>query len=80
MIEGCPIFRVFCCTFYQAESNLIFLGVKWMESSNKTFAISHLWVGSLGKLFLALLKLLEKDGKDILTIAGPKGLLSGEVP
>ena len=43
-------------------------------------AITHLWVGSLGKLFLALLRLLEKDGKDILTIGGPRELLSGEVP
>ena len=50
-----------------------------MVSSNKAFAITHLMVGSLGKLFLAFLRLLEKDGKDILTIAGPGGLLLGEV-
>ena len=79
-MEGCPIFRVFCCTFDQAESNLIFFDVAWMESSNKAFAITRLWVGSLGKLFLALLRLLERDGKDILTKAGPGGLLSAEVP
>ena len=80
MVEGCPIVQVFCCTFDQAESNLIFFHVAWMESSNKAFVITCLWVGSLGKLFWALLRLLEKDGKDILAIAGPGGLLSGEVP
>ena len=79
MMEGYPIFWVFCYTFDQAESNLIFFGVAWMESSNKAFAITCLWVSPLGKLFLALLRLIEKDGKDILIIAGPGGLLSGEL-
>ena len=57
-----------------------FFGVAWMESWSKAFGITYLWLGSLGKFFWALLRLLEKDGKYILTIAGPVGILSDEVP
>ena len=57
-----------------------FFGVAWMESWSKAFGITYLWLSSLGKFFWALLRLLEKDGKYILTIAGPVGILSGEVP
>ena len=64
MMDGCPIFWVFSGTFDHAESNLIFFGVAWMESSNKAFGMTCLWVGSLGKLFFWLcwdsLKRMEK--------------------
>ena len=71
MIAGRPIFCLFgSCIFDQAENNCIFLGVAWIESSNKAFAITHSCAGSFDNLLFALCRLLEKAGKAVFTIVG----------
>ena len=77
--RGTPNLSGFLMYIWSSREQSYFILVLHRWSLEIGFAISLLWEGYFGKFFLALLRLLKKDEKNILTIARPGGLFLGEV-